>query len=82
MTPKEKAKELIHEFYPNVQWKLGQEDCLKRAKNCALITVDKIDDIYQKLTPKDDPYYFLLELEYWQEVKQEIENYETKNCCV
>ena len=76
MTPKEEAKELIHKFYPNVQWKLGQEDCLERAKNCALITVDKIDDIYQKLTPKDDPYYFLLELEYWQQVKQEIENYE------
>jgi len=73
MTPKEKAKELVYKFYPNVQWKLGQEDCLKRAKHCALITVDKIDDIYQKLTPKDDPYYFLLELEYWQEVKQEIE---------
>ena len=73
MTPKEEAKELIQKFYPNVQWKLGQEDCLKRAKNCALIAVDKIDDIYQKLTPKDDPYYFLLELEYWQEVKKEIE---------
>ena len=73
MTPKEEAKELVYKFYPNVQWKLGQEDCLQRAKNCALITVDKIDDIYQKLTPKDDPYYFLLELEYWQEVKQEIE---------
>jgi len=42
------------------------------AKKCALATVDKIDNIYQKLTPKDDPYNFLLELEYWQEVKKQI----------
>jgi len=68
MNPKEKAKELIHKFYPNVQWKLGQEDCLQRAKNCALIAVDEILSIkllwYQKDT-KD--------LQYWNEVEQEIE---------
>jgi hypothetical protein len=62
MTPKEKAKELIHKFYPNVQWKLGQEDCLKRAKNCALIAVDEIlEHCYQVMKP------------FWLEVKQEIE---------
>ena len=32
MTPKEKAKELVNRFYPEVQCKLGQEDCLDRAK--------------------------------------------------
>jgi len=62
MTPKEKAKELIQKFYPNVQWKLGQEDCLQRAKNCALIAVDEIlEHCYQVMKP------------FWLEVKQEIE---------
>lgn len=67
MIPKEKAKELVDKYYlPNITW------ALIHAKKCALIAVDEIDDIYQKLTPKDDPYYFLFELEYWQQVKQEI----------
>lgn len=38
MTPKE--KKLIQLFYPNVQWKLGQEDCLDRAERCVLIAED------------------------------------------
>ncbi len=54
ISPKEEAQELIREFYPSVQWKLGQENCLDRAKQCALIAVNKIlkvaffahDDIY------------------------------------
>jgi hypothetical protein len=68
MTPKDKARELVLKFYPEVRWKLGQEDCIKRAKNCALIAVDEILSIkllwYQKDT-KD--------LQYWNEVEQEIE---------
>ena len=64
MTPKEKAKELVDKMY-------GVTDY--QAKQSALIAVDEIDDIYQKLTPKDNPYYFLSDLEYWQEVKREIE---------
>jgi len=35
MTTKE--NKLIQLFYPNVQWKLGQEDCLDRAERCVLI---------------------------------------------
>ena len=42
MTAKDKAIELVNKFYPNVQWKLGQEDCLDRAKRCALIAVDEV----------------------------------------
>ena len=38
MTPKE--NKLIQLFYPNVQWKLGQEDCLDRAERCVLIAED------------------------------------------
>jgi hypothetical protein len=63
MTPKEKAKELVYKFYPNVQWKLGQENCLDRAKQCALITIDEISKhCYEVMKP------------FWGEVKQEIEN--------
>jgi hypothetical protein len=32
-----KENKLIELFYPNVQWKLGQEDCLDRAERCVLI---------------------------------------------
>jgi hypothetical protein len=63
MTPKEKAEQLINVFVPHVRWKMGQEDVIKRAKECALITVDEIleRDIHS------------FDKIYWREVKQEIE---------
>jgi len=63
MTPKEKAEQLINAFVPQVRWKMGQEDVLKRAKECALIAVDEIleRDIHS------------FDKIYWREVKQEIE---------
>ena len=69
MTPKEKAKELVQKFYPEVQWKLGQEDCLERAKQCAL-AVDEIlqvdcCDMYEK--------NFDNHIDYWVAVEKEIE---------
>jgi hypothetical protein len=80
MTPKEKAIELISKFKPFADYQ--EDDCFNQiekmlinAKQCALIAVDEIDNIYQKLTPKDNPYFYLFQLEYWQEVKQEIEKF-------
>ena len=76
MTPKEKAKELVN----NTGKIIGKE--LKNggfkynfgiAKHCALLAVDEIDLVLQKSTPNDNPYANLSSLEYWQEVKQEIE---------
>ena len=72
MTSKEKAKELISKFIPHVRWKLGQEDCLDRAKECALVAVD--------LRFEADFKCFSIEygedsLEYWELVKHEINNY-------
>ncbi len=64
MTPKEKAIELIKSFYPHVQWKLGQEDCLDRAKQCALISCNEV----LGYMGADRGY------EFWQEVKQEVLN--------
>lgn len=68
MTPKEKARDLVNKFYPNVQWKLGQEDCLDRAKRCALIAVEFAREfITGDLNESFDKTMYLFE------VKQEIE---------
>jgi len=67
MTAQNKAKKLIEKFYPHVQWKLGQEDCLSRAKQCALIAVDEILNTIEQI------FETFEERKYWQEVKKEIE---------
>ena len=70
MTPREKAKELVYKYQSgyklggfNFQFQNDDED----AKQCALIAVDEILDINSV-----DKDYELSN--YWQEVKQEIEN--------
>jgi hypothetical protein len=68
MTPKEKADELVNKFISHTKVfheHLGWEDYLDSAKQCALIAVDEIlklelQEVYQNI-------------DYWQEVKQEIE---------
>jgi len=68
MTPKEKAEELVAKFRHLVRWKIGQEDILYRAKQCALIAVDEIlkdREVIDGMRVINDPY--------WLEVKQEIE---------
>ncbi len=74
MTAEDKARELLLKFYPNVQWKLGQEDCVKRAKSCASIAVDEILNNVMMWweVPVKDPY-FITQKKYWTEVQQEIE---------
>jgi hypothetical protein len=67
MTPQEKAQQLINAFVPHVRWKMGQEDVIQRAKECALIAVDEILNVTVGLTDFTDDF------DYWQEVKQEIE---------
>jgi hypothetical protein len=68
MTAKEKAKELVTRFYPEVQWKLGQEDCLDRAKRCALIAVA---ELLSETEERDEMR--VINNPYWMEVKSEIE---------
>lgn len=65
MTPKEKAISLYESFYPQVQWKMGQEDCKDRAKQCALIAVDEVIN--------SAIFKWLEDEIYWEEVKQEID---------
>ena len=70
MTPKEKAISLYQSFYPQVQWKMGQEDCKDRAKECSLIAVDEI--IKNLVDLSNGEFTFIFNVQYWQEVKQEI----------
>ena len=73
MTPKEKAEELVRKYYSFGLNNPAQSFSWYECKQCALIAVDEIDLLLQNSTPKDDPYGNLFALEYWQEVKQEIE---------
>ena len=68
MTPKEKAEELVLKYL-----RLQEVDSYNwfntpLAKKCALIAVDEIISIKLLWYQKDTK-----ELDYWQEVKQEIE---------
>ena len=64
MTPKEKAKELVNKFHTAVLDRDGTSAMNGfEAKQCALIAVDEILNILP-----------LANRDYWQQVKQEIEN--------
>lgn len=74
MTPKEKAFELINKMFG-----LDLEDITKfdyidhvAAKHFALIAVDEIISLSKIASIRRDKVY--MELEYWKEVKQEIES--------
>jgi hypothetical protein len=73
MTPKEKAVELISKFKPYADYQ--EDDCFNQiekmlinAKQCALIAVDEIIENDKKNYGTDG-----FVVNYWQEVKQEIE---------
>ena len=69
MTPKQKAKELVDKYNKDIilYWDLSYN----QAKKCALIAVDEIldDDMYDM-----SQELFENRINYWQQVKQEIEN--------
>ena len=70
MTPKEKAKELIQRYIS-----IRRDINLSDAKQCALIAVDEILDAIKNF------HYgleYLNQRDFWEEVKQEIENVLTK----
>jgi hypothetical protein len=81
MTPKEKANELVDKFYQRFPLKMDvittrgdlswEYDNWEQAKQCALIAVDEIldDDMYDM-----SQELFENRINYWQQVKQEIEN--------
>ncbi len=87
MTPKEKAEKLIGKFKPlcvNVKHTgildglatVMNDDFINliASKQCALIAVDEIANVVKKYeTEKGRLLMDNIKLEYWQEVKQEIE---------
>ncbi len=70
MTPKEKARELFDRIHKEIYNRDMYND-LNRAKQCALIAVDEILGLSKIVSLRRDEVY--MELEYWLEVKQEIE---------
>ena len=73
MTPKEKCDELIKQFKPLVQFKMGVEQSyvLKMAKQCALIVVD---EILKSNPTKINCDGSELNYGYYIQIKKEIEN--------
>jgi hypothetical protein len=79
MTPQEKAKELVdkfEEFADDMECNVftSSENRFKNAKQCALIAVDEIINSNPHSNPLNTDVHSTMS--YWQEVKQEIENYE------
>jgi hypothetical protein len=74
ITPKEKAKELVEIFRLKVLDYDGNGINGFKAKQCALIAVDEIiKNMPHSFYSGIRPAYKGTDLEYWQEVKQEIE---------
>ena len=67
MLVKEKAEELVNKFLKPIDGLHKYPMCFDTAKQCALIAVDEIQKI--KSVYHDDTLY-----DYWEEVKQEINN--------
>ena len=71
MTAKEKATELVHKYFSmiKIESPIDKVSSIPYVKKCALIAVEEIKEaIFWH--PFESPNF---ELEYWQEVKQEIE---------
>ena len=70
MDVKQKAKELVDKFisHTNSDWDLCD---IIQSQQCALIAVDEIIKVLVELS--EGKFTFIHNVEYWQEVKQEIE---------
>jgi hypothetical protein len=81
MTPKEKAKELVgkmsmgEEFNGSLElMELYSVPKNKYNKECALVAVDEMIKEYKRIAvPYVADKSYVIDIEYWQEVKQEIE---------
>ena len=71
MTPAEKAKDLFDKMNG---FRITHAHRIK----CAKIVVDEIDRVFLESTSKDDPYKDLQSLEYWQQVKTELDKLKKK----
>jgi hypothetical protein len=72
MTPKEKAEELFDKFRVKVHDRNGTSAMNGfEAKQCALIAIDEILDLKHIVTLRRNMHE--MELDFWDEVKEEIE---------
>lgn len=74
MTPKEKARELYNLMYSNNSHPFNVQVRQESAKQCALIAVNEILDNFGLTTNGKIFFTEYRAIEYWQQVKQEIEN--------
>ena len=74
MTPKEKAADMIEVFMNIKQQELGDHSIIhyRTAKQCALISVNEIIGNLVELS--NGEFTFINNVEYYQDVKQEIFN--------
>ena len=69
MTPKEKANQLVDNYW--LMDKINPSLSKEQAKQCALIAVDELIKIHYFLTTTHDTSP---SINYWKEVKKEIQN--------
>ena len=73
MTPKEKAEELVRKYYTFALNNPAQSFSWYECKQCALIAVDEICEILEDNGFTFIEYHDRTTIEYWLQVKQEIE---------
>jgi len=76
MTPKDKAKELVERFTKSQATILTPESKIMFSTIAALVCVDEIIKVADQTLldcMSDDVDHFNRQLEYWQQVKSEIE---------
>jgi hypothetical protein len=74
MTPKEKAEDIVRKYSTYVvMWTGGVETERQNVKQCALITVQEIISEMSDYYDEYDCAKTLKKIEYWQEVKNELE---------
>ena len=73
MTPKEKAKELVDKYYHLFSVELENTIDYRESKQCALIAVDEILNLDFNIKCDATERCVNPVMNYWQEVKQEIE---------
>jgi hypothetical protein len=74
MTPKEKAEQLVVKFLKHSR---AEKDItpIQSAKQCALIAVNEVQQLIKDLSSDENRFIYIIdEMNYWEKVKQEIEN--------
>lgn len=70
MTSKEKAEDLFNKMLHEIEWNAQPSTVKGVAKQCALIAVD---EVFSVITVVPYGITYLSLVDYWQEVKEEIE---------